>query len=65
MVEGEVKNWGHVALSLENGDAIHAWDRVRIDNYLEIESLKPAPGWTQPKVIGWAPVERILAGIRN
>jgi len=32
MVEGEVKNWGHVALSLGNGDAIHAWDKVRIDN---------------------------------
>ncbi|WP_223192382.1 NlpC/P60 family protein [Paenibacillus sedimenti] len=62
LVEGELKNWGHVGLSLGNGDAIHAWDKVRIDNYLEIESLAPAQGWTQPKFIGWAPVERILAG---
>ncbi|MNI49744.1 hypothetical protein D3C73_1043690 [compost metagenome] len=65
MVAGELKNWGHVALSLGNGDAIHAWDKVRIDNYLEIENLTPAPSWTLPKFIGWAPVERILTGIQN
>jgi len=65
MVEGEIKNWGHVGLSLGNGDVIHAWDKVRIDNYLEIESLTPAPGWSQPKLIGWAPVERILTGIQK
>jgi hypothetical protein len=65
LVEGELKNWGHLALSLGNADAIHAWDKVRIDNYLEIENLKPAPGWTQPKFIGWAPVERVLTGIQK
>lgn len=65
MIEGEVKNWGNVALSLGNGEAIHAWDQVRIDNYLEIENLTPARGWTRPKFTGWAPVERILARVQK
>jgi hypothetical protein len=65
LVEGEIKNWGHVGLSLENGDVLHAWDKVKVNNYLEIENLKPAQGWTQPKFIGWAPVERILKGTQK
>jgi hypothetical protein len=62
MVEGELKHWGHVTLALGNGEAIHAWDKVRIDHYLEICLLQAAPGWTKPEFIGWAPVQRVLAG---
>lgn len=65
LVDGELKDWGHVALALGNGEAIHAWDKVRIDHYMEICHLQAAPGWSQPELIGWAPVERVLAGIQN
>lgn len=57
LVDGELKDWGHVALALGNGEAIHAWDKVRIDHYMEICHLQAAPGWSQPELIGWAPVE--------
>lgn len=65
LVDGELKDWGHVALALGNGEAIHAWDIVRIDHYMEICHLQAAPGWSQPELIGWAPVERVLAGIQK
>ncbi|MBR3355625.1 MAG: hypothetical protein IKG47_09800 [Oscillospiraceae bacterium] len=32
-------NWGHCGISFGNGRVIHAWDRVRIDDYLAIEKL--------------------------
>jgi hypothetical protein len=65
LVDGELKDWGHVALAFGNGEAIHAWDIVRIDHYMEICHLQAAPGWSQPELIGWAPVERVLAGIQK
>ncbi|MNC13744.1 NlpC/P60 family protein [Paenibacillus odorifer] len=65
LVDGELKDWGHVALALGNGEAIHVWDKVRIDHYMEICHLQAAPGWSQPELIGWAPVERVLAGIQK
>lgn len=65
LVEGEMKYWGHVGLCIGNNEVIHAWDKIRIDNYLDIEKLNPAPGWTQPVFIGWAPVVRILEGSRD
>lgn len=40
-------------------------DIVRIDHYMEICHLQAAPGWSQPELIGWAPVERVLAGIQK
>ena len=57
--EGPV-NWGHCGLSLGDGRVIHAWDRVRIDAYLEIEKLR-APTGDQPRYIGWVPISRVLA----
>jgi hypothetical protein len=30
-------------------------------NYLSLEQLSPAPGWTAPLYIGWVPLERVLA----
>jgi hypothetical protein len=58
------KNWGHVGLAIETGKVIHAWDVVRIDNYLDVERLVPPEGWTKPKYIGWVPVERIFERYR-
>lgn len=56
-IQGMRKNWGHVGLSLGEGDVIHAWDRVRIDHYLEIEKLPVGDGWSQPVYLGWVPVD--------
>ncbi len=64
-LNGEYKNWGHVGLHAGKGVVIHAWNRIRSDDYLEMESLMPAPGWTKMQYIGWAPVERILRGCRK
>jgi hypothetical protein len=67
IINGMHRNWGHVGLTIDEneGKIIHAWDRVRIDSYLDIEELKTGPGWTKPKYIGWAPVERIFQGYRK
>ncbi|WP_197035462.1 NlpC/P60 family protein [Paenibacillus sp. UNC451MF] len=65
LVQDEVKHWGHVGLCVGNDEVIHAWDKVRVDSYMEIENLKPAPGWTKPQYIGWVPIERILEGFHK
>lgn len=44
--EGQPVNWGHCGLSLGDGKVIHAWDVVRVDDYLDVEKLTPAPHWT-------------------
>lgn len=64
-INNEYKNWGHVGLSIGNGEIIHAWDKVRIDNYLDIEKLITAPGWVKPKLIGWVPLERVMLGFKR
>lgn len=61
-INGVKANWGHVGLALDNGQIIHAWDKVRIDDYLAVETLPVAPSWEQPKYIGWVPIERIMVG---
>ena len=63
-ITGDRANYGHVGLHLGDGRIIHAWDEVRIDSLEALEELEPAEGWTQPRYIGWAPVERILEGYR-
>ena len=52
-------NWGHCGISLGDGTIIHAWDKVRIDDYLKVESLMALTG-DHPKFIGWVPINRIL-----
>ena len=64
-INGVIKNWGHVGLALEEGKVIHAWDKVRIDDYMSIESLGAAPGWEKPQYIGWVPIDVILVGHRT
>ncbi|MDQ1216378.1 hypothetical protein QE411_001233 [Microbacterium arborescens] len=63
-IAGRTKDWGHVGLSLGHGLVIHAWDRVRVDDHRELESLRPAPAWSAPRWIGWVPLETILATAR-
>jgi len=62
-IEGKRRNWGHVGLSMGDGRVIHAWDRVRVDQYLDIQDLDAGPGWTRPEYIGWAPVSLVLEGM--
>lgn len=64
-INGEHRNWGHVGLSIGNGEMIHAWDKVRIDHYLDVENLEGAPGWGTPQLIGWVPLERIMHGFQR
>jgi hypothetical protein len=64
-VGGEIKNWGHVGLCISEGQVIHAWDKVRIDAYREVQNLTPPPGWTKPHYLGWVPIERIFVGYRE
>ncbi len=59
-VDGVMYDWGHVGLCIGDGMVIHAWDRVRIDDYLEIRNLKGAPGWSVPEYIGWTSPEIFL-----
>ena len=53
-------NWGHCGIALGNGRIIHAWDRVRTDDYLAAEKLTAMTG-DHPKYLGWVPIERVLA----
>jgi len=64
-IDGISKNWGQVGLSIGNGDVIHTWNVIRIDNYLEVQALSGAPGWTQPRYLGWTPPEVFLKGYIN
>jgi cell wall-associated NlpC family hydrolase len=62
-IKGESRNWGHVGLSVGDGKVVHAWDEVRLDDYLAVQDLSPAGGWTKPSYIGWAPVSEVLKGM--
>jgi len=53
-------NWGHCGISLGDGKVIHAWDVVRIDDYLELEKMAAVSG-DHPRYIGWVPIDRVLA----
>lgn len=52
-------NWGHCGISLGDGQIIHAWDVVRIDDYTQIERLTALTG-DHPKYLGWVPLSRVL-----
>ena len=54
-VDGTHRDWGHVGLALGDGRVVHAWDEVRVDDARDVEDLRPAAGWTAPRLIGWAP----------
>ena len=46
------------SISLGDGRVIHAWDKVRIDDYLAIEKLTALTG-DHPEYLGWVAIERI------
>lgn len=52
-------NWGHCGIGLGDGRVIHAWDKVRIDNYRDFETMTALTG-DHPRCIGWVPVDRVL-----
>ncbi len=52
-------NWGHCGISIGDGRVIHAWDMVRVDDYLAIEKLTALTG-DHPKYLGWVVLERVL-----
>ena len=43
-IRDEIKDWGHVGLCIGEGKVIHAWDKVRIEDYLDVQNLTPAAG---------------------
>lgn len=63
-LNGEIRDWGHMGLSLGDGRVIHAWDTVRIDELRALEQLAPPPGWSPPGYTGWAAPEVILVGMQ-
>ena len=58
--EDGIVNWGHCGISLGEGQVIHAWATVRIDNFQQIEQLT-SPIGEHPRYIGWIPLERVLS----
>lgn len=52
-------NYGHCGICLGEGRIIHAWDTVRIDDYLAIEKLTALTG-DHPSYLGWVPLQRVL-----
>lgn len=52
-------NCGHCGIGLGDGNVIHAWDKVRIDDYRDIERMAALTG-DHPRYIGWVPAERVL-----
>ena len=58
--DGKLVNWGHCGICTGDGNVIHAWDQVRIDNYLDLEKMRALSG-DHPRYIGWVPLERVLA----
>ena len=59
--DGQTLDWGHCGLCIAHGQVVHAWNQVRVDDYLAVTQLSPAAGWTTPRYIGWVPLERVLA----
>ena len=57
--EDGIVNWGHCGISLGEGQVIHAWATVRVDNFQQIEQLI-SPVGEHPRYIGWVPLERVL-----
>lgn len=51
-------DYGHCGIALDGGEIIHAWDRVRIDDYRVVEQLRA--GGHSPRYLGWVPIERVL-----
>jgi cell wall-associated NlpC family hydrolase len=64
-IADRVADWGHVGLALGDDRVVHAWDEVRVDQVTAVAGLPVRAGWSRPTLIGWAPVDRVLAGHRT
>jgi hypothetical protein len=64
MVDGVVRDWGHVGLALGDGRMVHAWPEIRIDSIADFPAL-PSGSWSTPVYVGFAPPSRILEGSRS
>lgn len=53
------EDWGHCGICIGQGQIIHAWATVRIDDYHAIEMLTTTMG-DHPRYRGWVPLERVL-----
>ena len=53
-------NWGYCGICPGDGQIIHAWDRIRINHYRDIEHLTALTG-DHPGYIGWVPLKRVLS----
>ena len=63
-LNGVDREWGHVGLALGDGRVVHAWNEFRVDDALESPRLRPAPGWSAARLIGWASAGQLLRGHR-
>jgi cell wall-associated NlpC family hydrolase len=59
-IDGLRRDWGHVGIAQGDGTIIHAWGAVRIDDYLVVQELTPAAGWSAPRYVGWSPAADII-----
>ena len=62
--KGKAVDFGHCGISLGDGKIIHSWDKVRIDDYKDIEKLTSNAD-SHPKYLGWIPLERVLSQKEN
>jgi cell wall-associated NlpC family hydrolase len=61
-IDGVTRDWGHVGLCIGDKKVIHTWNTIRIDNYMDVEALPGAPGWSQPRYLGWTSPSVFLKG---
>lgn len=61
VVDGVLRDWGHVGLAIGDGRMVHAWDGVRVDRIVDIPALSSGT-WSKPKYVGFAPPARVLQG---
>ena len=60
LVSGKNVNWGHCGLCVGDGNVIHAYGEIRVDNYLAVEKLTPPPEWEPNRYIGWVSLAEVL-----
>lgn len=53
-------NWGHCGICSGDGQVIHSWDCVRVDDYRHVETMQTLVG-DYPRYCGWVPIDRVLA----
>ena len=57
--QGKLMNYGHCGICIDEGRIIHAWDQIRIDDYLALEKLT-ANSNDHPRYLGYVPIEYVM-----